>query len=249
MSSVPPTTATNGPRRSELRCAVDWNAAVPGEFITGPVDNPLVCPCTLADLSLGGCAVRIETLLQTEPQIAIVRFTLDDNLQLESAGRVCWKRQASIGYRTYGLKFRRQLSADLLERWIDRGIINRREKQRRKVKLPVTLRRGDADVIGDRVLTAAIHDFSATGLQLDTNLPLSAGERIMLTLPDGRGVMAAVVWNAVIDGSCRTGCVLVNRISSDNLVSFFNHYKSPPSDAPENMFGRLKRCLTGGAGR
>ena len=247
MHDAPTTTdsATGQPtathRREDLRCAVDWHRHVSGQFITGPVDNPLISPCTLADLSVGGCAVQIESLLPCEPRIAIVRFETADGLQMESAGRVCWTRQASIGYRTYGLRFRRPLPPQMLEQWIEQGVINRRDKQRHEVRLPVRLRRSDG---GGSSLDAEICDYSATGMQLTANLPLAVGERVMVTLPDGHGVMASVVWNAVRGGECLVGCTLINRISSTNLSQFFHTYEPPSTKSTGGVLGRLRRCLT-----
>lgn len=227
-------------RRRDLRCNVDWSHSVPGQFITGPVDNPLVLPCTLADLSVGGCAIQIETTPISEPKIAIVRFELDDDLQMESAGRICWSRQASIGYRSYGMRFRRPLTDSILARWLERGIIDRRDKERQKVSLEVSLRRSDGE---NSLVDASIVDYSATGMQLEVNLPLASGERIMVTLPDGRGVMAAVVWTAIENGNCLIGCSMVNRISSTNMTNFFQANRIPQTTLDDSVLGRLRRCL------
>lgn len=227
-------------RRKDLRCSVDWSRSVPGQFITGPVDNPLVLPCTLADLSVGGCAIQIETTPQSEPKIAIVRFELDNDLQMESAGRICWSRQASIGYRSYGMRFRRPLSEDILAKWLERGVIDRRDKCRQSTSVDVSMRRSEG---GGCLVDATIVDYSATGVQLEVNLPLASGERIMLTLPDGRGVMAEVVWSAVQNGNCSVGCSMVNRMSSSNITKFFCTYQDSLPKTNDSVFGRLRRRL------
>lgn len=229
------------PRRQQQRCSVDCYQQVPGQFITGPVDAPIVLPCKLADLSVGGCAVRLETTLRSEPKIAIVRFDLESDLHLESAGRICWSKQASIGCQSYGLRFRRPLSEDFIGQWIQRGVINRRENQRDKTHQPVQMRTSSN---GGSLSDATILDYSISGIRIQTNVPLAIDERILLTLPDGRGVVLGVVWTAIRNGHAYAGAQFANRASSSTTKDFFeNHYRPQAPDAA-GVVDFFKRCLT-----
>ncbi|MEM9826782.1 MAG: PilZ domain-containing protein [Planctomycetota bacterium] len=231
---------SNQSERRQERCPVSGHQEITGQFMTGPESAPIILPCALADLSVGGCAVRLDTSLKREPQIAIVRFELDSDLHLECAGRVCWSRQASIGYRTYGLRFRRALSEDFVDRWIHRGVLNRRDKQRTEAEVEVAVRRsaGGGSVIDGRVL-----NYSGTGLQLETNLPLSVDERIMVTLPDGRGIVVKIVWSVQRDGAFYSGCAFSNRVSSDNVTAYFTTQNVAPEPSRRGVVDLFKRCI------
>lgn len=226
--------------RRQDRCPVSGQDEIAGQFLTGPENAPIILPCVLSDLSVGGCAVRLDTSLKSEPKIAIVRFDLENDLHLETAGRICWSRQTSIGFRSYGLRFRRPLSADFIDRWIHRGVLNRRDKERTATSTEVTIRRSTA---GGSVLDGRILNYSGTGLQIETNLPISVDERIMLTLPDGRGVVAKVVWSTQRAGVFCSGCAFTNRVSSDNVSGFFTALDATPEPEAKGVAGLLKRCI------
>lgn len=230
----------NDPRRIQQRCSVDWYREVPGQFITGPIDAPIVLPCKMADLSVGGCAVRLETTLRSTPKIAIVRFELEADLQLESAGRICWTRQASIGCQSYGIRFRRPLSEEFIGKWIERGVVNRRENMRDEVNQVVQMRTSSN---GGSLSEACILDYSISGLRLQTNVPLAMDERILLTLPDGRGIVLGVVWTAMRDGQAYAGAQFANRVSSSTVKDFFENHYVPEAPDSAGVMDFFKRCL------
>jgi PilZ domain len=228
--------------RQQSRCNVDRNSEVKGQFIFGPVDAPIVLPCALSDLSLDGCAVRLNSMLRSEPKIAIIRSDFENHMHLESAGRVCWVRQASIGSQTCGIKFRRPLSEEFLDQWIKQGLVNRRENSRDEVRQAVQMRTSAG---GGSMSEALILDYSSSGVRIRSEIPLAMDERILLTLPDGRGIMLGVVWIANQEGQYFAGAQFANRLSSATLKDFFeNHYQEvrPSKGGVMNFF---KRCLPG----
>jgi hypothetical protein len=221
---------------------VDRTSEVKGQFISGPVDAPVVLPCTLSDLSVGGCSVRLNSMLRSEPKIAIVRFDLENDMHLESAGRVCWVRQASIGSQTCGLKFRRPLSEEFLDQWIRKGLVNRRENPRDEVRQSVQMRTSAG---GGSLSEAFILDYSSTGVRIRSDVPLAMDERILLTLPDGRGIMLGVVWIANNEGQYFAGAQFANRMSSAALKDFFDNHYQEIRPSKGNVMSFFKQFLPG----
>ena len=230
------------PSRRETRCSVSKIHEVPGQFILGSTEAPDVRACELADLSAGGCAVRVQGAPLCEGIVAIVRFTLPQGLTIETAGRICWVRQNSITSQSVGLRFRRELSDDMLAKWIQAGAVSRRNKDRNIVNQTVSLRSSQ----GECALTSAtLVDYSPTGVQLTTSEPVAVDQRVMLTMPDGKGAVCQVVWTSQAGDMHRCGAMFVNRISATTVSNYFENQSKPTQAPPAKFMDRIKRYIGG----
>ena len=230
------------PSRRETRCNVSTVHEVPGQFILGSADAPDVRACELADISAGGCAVRVQGAPLCEGVVAIVRFTLPQGLTIETAGRICWVRQNSITSQSVGLRFRRELSDDMLAKWIQAGAVSRRNKDRHLVNQTVSLRSSQ----GESALTSAVLvDYSPTGVQLTTTEPVAVDQRVMLTMPDGKGAVCQIVWTSQVGDTHRCGAMFVNRISATTVANYFESQAKPTQAPPAKFMDRIKRYIGG----
>ena len=230
-------------RRGQTRCIVDWYRTVPGQMVVGPPpadgSDPPILDCELVDLSTDGCAIRLESAPEATPRVVIVRFVIEGGPLLQCAARVCWDRQTSIGWRSYGLRFRHPIDADCLEGWIAQGVVSRRSTDRNDVDEPVTLRVG-----GGGVSQATIANFSRGGMAIRSDTTLKPGSRLLVTLGDGRGVMVGVVWSTGSAGRYVNGVKFVTREGGADLVRYFEAKSDREDAAGEgSIWGRLRETI------
>ena len=184
---------------------------IPAEFGFETGDAEVSIECVLADLSQKGCSVRIESPLTVDTRIGVLR--VDDvrhDIHIEMAGRICWSRQVSIATTTYGFQFRHELPIEVFEQLIERGMISRRRDVRAETVIDLQVRRQIDQAI---VTRAQLIEVSRTGVRLSTDVPVCVGERVMLTMPDGRSGVVGVVWTIQSGDGYHAGCMYQNLVS------------------------------------
>lgn len=198
--------------RIRERFIVSPSLKIPAELVIGSAENQQTYGCELANISLGGCLIQTHQFLPTSPQQqALVRIVdQQQGIRIEAAGKIAWTRQTAVGRISCGFQFCREMPAPILKTMIARGIICRRDTPRRPLRVDVTVRRQTAP----RILSGETLDVSQNGLQIRTEHPLTVGERLLLTMPDGRSGAVNVRWTAVKEGWNCCGCTFENSTSS-----------------------------------
>ncbi|WP_145300222.1 PilZ domain-containing protein [Crateriforma conspicua] len=180
------------PQRKDDRYRWTSSMSLWAELIVGFDDQPKVFDSQIIDVSQSGCAVQADLPPEIRPQVGIIRiFGSQDDVVVEAAGRICWDKHTSLSSRSFGMKFRRELHPELLERLIHEGHISRREHPREVVGIDVTVRRTAGKTL---INSAQLIDVSRSGLQIATDEALEIGERILVTLPTGPSAAVKVRW-------------------------------------------------------
>ncbi len=168
--------------------------------------------CQMADISVGGCAVRVNLPPPDEVSVAVLRISdVGGSIDLEVAGRLCWNQQTAVASNTFGFRFRRPMAPEVIESMVAAGLVTRRHETRITAGIPVQIRRAH----GTPVITQAfLHDFSTTGLRVCVDRELTIGERLLITTDPGVSGSVTVKWVQAADKMFECGCVFQNLISA-----------------------------------
>ena len=189
--------------RDAPRYNADWSHPLAGELTVGIGEDEQTLGCQLADLSLRGCAIRVNQPPRKAPQFGIVRISDKGNdSELVVAGRLCWQRQTGVGTMKYGFQFRREIQESCLSNFVEAELISQRDEKRDRVNLNVQARQQNPQLALKRALLV---DVSSSGLQLCTDVALTVGAKILVILPNGKTGIADVVWSTDSDDGCLAG--------------------------------------------
>ena len=189
--------------RDTPRYSADWSHPLPAKLTIGIGDDEQTLGCQLADLSLHGCSVRVNQPPKTKPKFGVVRVSpAESECELVIAGRLCWQKQTGVGTMTYGFQFRRELQQECLSRFVLEDLVSQRDEKRHRVNLNVQVRQQEPRVA---LKSAVLIDVSNSGLQLNTEVALTVGARILVILTNGTTGMAEVVWSNESDDGCQAG--------------------------------------------
>ena len=190
-------TQTAAHDRDSTRYNADWSHPLAAELTVGIGPEEQTLGCHLADLSLRGCAIRLAQPPESTPKFGIVRVKPKGcDSELVVAGRLCWQKQTGVGTMTYGFQFRRPLQQNCLNSFVEHELVSQRDEKRDRVNLTVQVRQQNPQVA---LKHATLVDVSNSGLQLDTDAPLTVGARILVILPDGKTGISEVVWSTESD--------------------------------------------------
>ena len=199
--------------RDVARYTTNGNVTVPADLWS----DELQATCSLVDLTLEGCCVRIPIANlpnRTCPEMRAALIRVEDpalDVRIQAVGEVRWSRQATMQSWAMGIRFAKPLGQATLEQMVGAGKIDRRSSQRQQTLIPVNLRRQFGK---PSVSKANIHDVSGSGLRLWTDLNLDADEQIVVSLPNDSAIMLKTVWCAEANDGYETGCVFANTISA-----------------------------------
>ena len=189
--------------REMKRYSADWSHPLAAELTIGIGEEEETLGCHLADLSLRGCAIRVAQPPRVAPKFGIVRVCpKGTDSELVVAGRLCWQRQTGVGTMTYGFQFRREIGEECLHKFVEQELISQRDEKRDRVNLGVQVRQQNPQVALKR---ATLVDVSSSGLQLNTDVALTVGAKLLVILPNGKTGMAEVVWSTESESGCLAG--------------------------------------------
>lgn len=198
-------TAPNSQNRSRDRFAARNASEFESELLVLKENELVAYPCRLADISVGGCAVRATTINPQEVSVAVLRMKdRSGHVDLEIAGRLCWIQQTSVGGNTFGFRFRRNMDPDVIDQMVSQGLVTRRQEERVAYGATIQVRRShDKPAIG----YATLEDFSTAGARLRCDQPLDIGERLLITTTEGSSGSVQVMWNRETESGFECGCV------------------------------------------
>ena len=189
--------------RETTRYNADWSHPLAAELTVGIGSDEETLGCQLADLSLSGCAIRVMQPPRATPKFGVVRVSpKGSESELVVAGRLCWQKQTGVGTMTYGFQFRRPIQEKCLSSFVRDELISQRDEKRDRVNLTVQVRQQNPQIALKR---ATLIDVSNSGLQLETDVRLTVGARILVILPNGKTGMAEVVWSNESEEGCQAG--------------------------------------------
>ncbi|TWU07618.1 PilZ domain-containing protein [Stieleria varia] len=188
--------------------APDSSAIVASLFVGPSHATAEKVTCQIADLHLGGCALRYQTRAALET--ALARLHVADSkigLNLEMIGHVCWSRQTGLGTFTSGFQFHQPLSPKVIDSLLRENRITRRVHHRVDVDLPVAVRQNlpSLSLNGSRLASV-----SPGGVQLTTSEPLELKSKLLLILPNGTTAVATTVWCVCGDDDFSSGAKFVS---------------------------------------
>jgi hypothetical protein len=187
-------------------------ANLTAELLVLHEDEVVRYDCQMADISVGGCAVRVNLLTPGEVSVAVLRIS--DNcgsLDVEVAGRLCWNQQTAVASNTFGFRFRRPMAPEVIESMVAAGLVTRRQETRVTAGIPVQIRRAHGAPL---ITHAFLHDFSTTGLRVRVDRELMISERLLITTDVGASGSVSVKWVKAVDNSFECGCVFQNLSSA-----------------------------------
>tara|TARA_R110002049_G_scaffold2750_2_gene21541 strand:- start:354635 stop:355342 length:708 start_codon:yes stop_codon:yes gene_type:complete len=189
--------------RETTRYNADWSHPLPAQLTIGIGADEQTIGCHLADLSLQGCAIRVNQPPRSAPKFGVVRVKPQGSeSELIVAGRLCWQRQTGVGTMTYGFQFRRELQQECLGKFVQEELVSQRDEKRDRVNLNVQVRQQNPQIA---LKVATLIDVSNSGLQLSTDVALTVGARILVILPDGKTGIGEVVWSTESEDGCLAG--------------------------------------------
>ncbi|MEM6363234.1 MAG: PilZ domain-containing protein [Planctomycetota bacterium] len=172
-------------------------------------------PCDLSDISCGGCAVRVKLGEHVDVQVGVLRLVDPElGINLDVAGKLCWKQQTSVGVNTFGFRFRQRLEASMIDQLINQGVVTRRQVHRVRCDGEIDVRRAHGK---EPVGYAVLEDCSSTGVRLSMDVLPEVGERLLLSSESGRSGSVSVVWSSTGSEGHHCGCLFVNVRSSRSI--------------------------------
>ncbi|EMI57019.1 PilZ domain-containing protein [Rhodopirellula sallentina] len=196
-------------------------ANLTAELLVLHEDDVIRHPCQMADISVGGCAVRVSLDRPEEITVAVLRMQdTSGEVDIEVAGRLCWNQQTSVGSNTFGFQFRRLMDPNLIDHMVSAGLVTRRQETRIQLGTPIQVRRAH----GKPVLSqATLEDFSTTGVRIHADKELDVAERLLLTTSSGASGSVSVKWIKPCGDQFECGCIFQNlnsaRAINDALAS------------------------------
>lgn len=204
--------------RSSDRFVVTENGALLNARLTfcdGSVPNSEVV-CQIADLHLGGCALRYQTSKALSRRTALMHLQIPDlDLKLHILGAVRWSRQTGMGTFTSGFQFRQPLPCRVIQSMLREDKITRRIAPRVSTDLPVQVRQSAPPLSLDN---SRIISVSKTGVQLVTQEPLELKSRLLLRMPCGATAVATTVWCVLRENDFASGATF---LAADQGRKFF----------------------------
>ncbi|MCM2371383.1 PilZ domain-containing protein [Aporhodopirellula aestuarii] len=178
------------------------------ELLVLQEDDVVRHPCQMADISVGGCAVKVSLAHPEEMSVAVLRIRDKSGaIDLEVAGRLCWNQQTSVGSNTFGFRFRRLMDGKVIDQMVAEGLVTRRQEARTTVGTKIQLRRAHGH---PTVKVATLEDFSTTGVRIHSDQELSVTERLLLTTPSGASGSVSVKWVKPFGNQFECGCIFQN---------------------------------------
>lgn len=177
------------------------------ELLYSPDDqNPEILTCRIADMHLGGCALRYQGVaLPTRPaQLHFHACRL--GIDIKIVGLVRWSRQTGLGSFTSGFQFRQPLPPIIIEKLLEENQITRRVHHRKDVDQPVLIRQSNPTLV---LRDARVVSVSCGGVQLITQQPLSLDSRLLLKLHNGSSAVANTVWSVKHGNEFRAGAAFM----------------------------------------
>lgn len=203
-----PSTPGSAQNRNGDRFHARNTANLNAELLVLQEDEVVRHPCQMADISVGGCAVRVSLAHPEEMSVAVLRVTdTTGEVDLEVAGRLCWNQQTSVGSNTFGFRFRRLLDAKVIDHMVAAGLVTRRQEARTLAGTNIQLRRAHGKLAVEH---ATLEDFSTTGVRINSDKELEVAERLLLTTPSGASGSVSVKWIKPSGELFECGCIFQN---------------------------------------
>jgi len=178
------------------------------ELLVLQEDKEVRHACQMADISVGGCAVKVAVAQPEELAVAVLRIRdTSGTIDLEVAGRLCWNQQTSVGSNTFGFRFRRPMDAAVIDQMVSGGYVTRRQETRISDGSLVQIRRAPGETVAEH---ATLEDFSATGVRIHVDQQIHAGERLLITTESGASGSVFAKWIVKHDNRFECGCVFQN---------------------------------------
>lgn len=187
----------------------------------------------LINVSSSGIRVLADAPLKFGEKVVL--HIVDDEIELNATipSEVRWIRNADGGHRwTAGCAFEEEFDCEILETWLDRGLLERRQTDRHRGVFPATV-----EITGacDGEVDVDLTDIGMGGFSFRSPVAGTAGGRVRLS-PEGEQFGAAdgrIMWRMEEDGEYLIGCEWMNRAGvflakhlMDSLVAKANTPKS-----------------------
>jgi hypothetical protein len=177
----------------------------------------------LRDLSEGGAQFVVSTPLLVREALAVTFKSEQIGIALAISGEVCWTRPEGQDLWTLGCSFTPRLPHEILEKFFQAQVVERRTARRKPRRLPIMVRWDDEEP----VLPAYLWDVSLGGFSmLSTRV---AGENVAIETERLRrqyNLRARAQWQATVSGGFMIGC----RFATANAFETFERlYGEKPS--------------------
>jgi len=167
----------------------------------------------LQDISCGGARIKLVRPLRLNETTHVSLYCPRLSLDLSLSAEVCWSRKDDDGEWSFGFEFIPPLPSSVIDKLIDHGVADRREKRRESKRIPITLKWAPSAMMHP----AYLWDISAGGFSF---LSTSRGRSDVLFWPDvapSLQVPGTVLWQLRMGKGYISGCKFVDKSNFENL--------------------------------
>ena len=168
----------------------------------------------LADITASGARVRLQEPLQFGEEFVLQQESEPFGLSITICSKVRWVRAGrNEDEWVVGCLFDSHLQPDLLEAYVDSGLLERREAERCETSLPATVR---FELTGEEA-DADVSDIGDGGFCFRSQTAGEVGSRVRVDFFQGEAglVEGRIKWQSANDGAYSVGCQWINRKGRD----------------------------------
>ena len=189
--------------------------AVAGQTVPVAIErvtnNPQPASGELIDISESGARILSDSPLRFGEKLVLHLESNPIGVTIAVGCQVQWIRSGvDEGQWTVGCLFEYYLEKELLEKYVDDTLLERRQSDRHRISLPVSVK---FEGVGDDWVKVDLYDMGAGGFCFQSPTEATIGTRVCMTLDDSSydTVQARIMWEFADDGKHLIGCQWTNR--------------------------------------